>query len=357
MQSCEKKLKILLVEKFVMHDNINKEYQSLVTLLTPCYNTGSLIHRLLDSVLEQTYPHIEMIVIDDGSTDNSAEVIKSYIPRFQSKGYKLKYVYQNNEGQSSAIKHGLKFVNGVFLAWPDSDDWYASNRAIEKMVLRLIQSPAEFAAVRCQQRLVDEVTLDEISIDGYDAKEEEELDLFDDCLFFQNGFYIQPISYMVKTSILRETTNFDIYTNKNAGQNWQLLLPILYSFRCMTIKEILTNILNRSTSHSRGQYNGYNDLIIKSKCFELVAVETINRIKSMPTDIKKRYIEKIRLNSLRERMSAAYVHRNRKDYMSLYHEWCASSKDALLLGNRIVYYVVKIHLERTFDFFNRLLKK
>ena len=43
----------------------------LVTFLTPCFNTGKYIHRLLDSVLKQTYPNIEMYVIDDGSTDNS----------------------------------------------------------------------------------------------------------------------------------------------------------------------------------------------------------------------------------------------------------------------------------------------
>ena len=63
--------------------------KGLVSLLTPCYNAGHLIHRLLDSVLNQTYPFIEMIVIDDGSTDNSEQVIRSYISRFEERGYIL----------------------------------------------------------------------------------------------------------------------------------------------------------------------------------------------------------------------------------------------------------------------------
>mgnify|MGYP000809890620 FL=1 len=59
----------------------------LVSVLTPCYNTGRYIHRLLDSVIMQDYPRIQMIVVDDGSTDGSADIIKSYVPLFHGKGY------------------------------------------------------------------------------------------------------------------------------------------------------------------------------------------------------------------------------------------------------------------------------
>ena len=53
--------------------------KGLVSILTPCYNTGSIVHRLLDSILAQDYPSIEMFAINDGSTDNTEVVIKSYI--------------------------------------------------------------------------------------------------------------------------------------------------------------------------------------------------------------------------------------------------------------------------------------
>jgi UDP-glucose:(glucosyl)LPS beta-1,3-glucosyltransferase len=107
----------------------------LVTLLTPCFNTGKYIHRLLDSVLKQTYPNIEMYVIDDGSTDNSKEIFFNYKELFSQRGFSLNYLYQKNSGQSVAIQNGLQYVHGKYIAWPDSDDFYAADNAIERRFL------------------------------------------------------------------------------------------------------------------------------------------------------------------------------------------------------------------------------
>ena len=66
-----------------------------------------------------------MIVVDDGSTDNSKETIESYKSKFEEKGYSLLYIYQNNNGQAAAIDKGLKYVSGEYLIWPDSDDYFS----------------------------------------------------------------------------------------------------------------------------------------------------------------------------------------------------------------------------------------
>ena len=63
--------------------------KGLVTIITPSYNSAHLIIRLLDSVLTQTYPNVEMFVIDDGSTDDTKDVVESYILAFQRRGYVL----------------------------------------------------------------------------------------------------------------------------------------------------------------------------------------------------------------------------------------------------------------------------
>ena len=267
--------------------------ENLVSLLTPMYNTEKYIHRLLDSILSQDYPSIEMIVIDAGSTDNSKNIVKSYIPSFAEKGYTLKYVYQKNQGQSVAIKNGLQLISGEFLAWPDSDDFYADKTAISQMVEVLKNTPQEYKMVRTQENILEEKTYKVQLIRGQNANEYGESSLFYDCLYGVNGFYFTPGAYMVDVAALYETTGFDIYTDKNAGQNWQLMLPILYKYRCYTIKKPLYNVVSRQSSHSRGQYTGYDATETKFKSYFATQLETLYRIKEMPASEKEYHKNKL----------------------------------------------------------------
>lgn len=264
--------------------------QGLVSVLTPAYNTAGYIKRLLDSVLFQTYSQIEMIVIDDGSTDRTSDVVKSYIQPFIDRGFTLQYFYQENSGQSVAIKNGLQKITGQYLVWPDSDDFYASPDTIKRMVEKLGNAPENYKMVRTQERIVEDVTMSPLSIRGLKAKEFEEHELFYDCLYDRNGYYFCSGAYMVDVSALYETTKFDIYTDKDAGQNWQLTLPVLYKYRCMTIMEPLYNVVLRKNSHSRGQYKGYEAIELKYRSYFSTQKETLYKIESMPAGEKEKHI-------------------------------------------------------------------
>ena len=132
--------------------------KGLVNLITPAYNSANFIFRLLDSVLSQTYPKIKMYIIDDGSTDNTREVIEEYIPLFEKRGYELIYKYQDNVGASAAINNGLKLVDGEYLLWPDSDDWYKEIDSIEKLVNVLQKFGDEVGIARCRYEFVSDYT-------------------------------------------------------------------------------------------------------------------------------------------------------------------------------------------------------
>lgn len=290
----------------------------LVTLLTPCYNMEKYIHRLFDSVLAQSYPMIEMIVVDDGSTDGSAEVIRKYIPKFEERGYTLLYVHQQNSGQSVAIQKGLQLVHGDYLAWPDADDYYASSSAIQRMVDTLERATDDFAMVRTMERGVDEHSLKELWISGTNAHKQEDSSLFEDCLLEKNGFYFCAGAYMVRFSALRELTGLHIYTEKDAGQNWQLYLPVLYSYRCLTIKEPLYCVLNRSSSHSRGQYAGYAGLIKRYDSYAATLQGTLDLLKNMPDNIRQKYKQMVKEKYLRLKMKVAFDYNKRDDYFRYY---------------------------------------
>lgn len=307
----------------------------LVSVLTPAYNSGKFINRLLDSVLRQTYPNIEMYVIDDGSKDNTKEVILTYIPLFEEKGYTLTYVYQENSGQSVAINRGLKLIKGEYLVWPDSDDYYASNDAIEKMVIRLENASSEFAMVRTQERLIEETTGKEIKIVGLTANEEEPASMFKDCLF--GYMYYMPGGYMIRSSTFWEENGKDIYTEKDAGQNWQMFLPVLYRHRCMTIMEPLYNVVIRAASHSRGQYEGFKRSLLKVAAYERTVINTLDYIKAMSDGERATYKKEVeRLYATRRFMLA--TEEGRKEDVAYYYNQIKSLYGASL-RERYYYFI------------------
>jgi glycosyltransferase involved in cell wall biosynthesis len=88
-----------------------------VSIIVPTYNREKFIKRALDSVIEQTYQNFEVLVIDDGSTDNTRDVVKSY-------GERVCYFYQENKGIAGARNAGIKESSGDYIAFLDSDDYW-----------------------------------------------------------------------------------------------------------------------------------------------------------------------------------------------------------------------------------------
>ena len=293
-------------------------------------------------------------MIDDGSTDNSAEIIKGYIPQFKQRGLQLIYIYQENSGQSVAIQKGLQLIHGEFLVWPDSDDYYASPKAIEKMVKALQTASYEFAMVRVQEQIVADNSSGELlSIQGLNRCYEEPKSLFDDCLYAQNGYYFCPGGYMVRMSALIETTKLSIYTAKDAGQNWQLMLPILYRYRCITIPEILYTVVSRVTSHCRGQFSGYQKNIHKIQVYEDTIQNTLDRMQ-METDIKNRHKRNIRIKYMHQKLLIDYQYKKWEAFYQRY-EQTISLCPKVNLWNKILYFSAKTHLA-TNTFCNRIVR-
>ena len=106
----------------------------LISVIMPCYNAGEHLCKAIDCVLSQTYQHVELIIIDDGSTDNSREILD----RYHSKVVALS---QTNQGPYPARNLGLRHAKGEFIAFLDADDWW-DNTFLEKMHAALVSSNA-----------------------------------------------------------------------------------------------------------------------------------------------------------------------------------------------------------------------
>ena len=94
-----------------------------VSIIIPMYNSEEYIKEAVDSCLSQTYENIEIIVIDDGSTDNSKEEILDHIET-----NRVRYFYQSNKGRSAARNYGLDISEGAYINFLDSDDLLHSSK-------------------------------------------------------------------------------------------------------------------------------------------------------------------------------------------------------------------------------------
>ncbi len=98
----------------------------LFSIVIPTYNRALLLAKAVESIKKQTFKDWEVIIIDDGSTDNTAEVIKPYVTE------NIRYIYQENAERSIARNHGVAESRGRYICFLDSDDWFLSDH-LEKL--------------------------------------------------------------------------------------------------------------------------------------------------------------------------------------------------------------------------------
>ncbi|MBK7095787.1 MAG: glycosyltransferase family 2 protein [Saprospiraceae bacterium] len=102
-------------------------YDILFSIIMPTYNRANMIATAIESVLKQTYKNWELIIVNDGSTDDTAEVLKYYT----SNDCTIKHLYQENKGRSSARNAGIELAEGKYACFLDDDDYYLENFLME----------------------------------------------------------------------------------------------------------------------------------------------------------------------------------------------------------------------------------
>lgn len=97
-----------------------------ISIITVCYNSSKTIRKTFDSVLHQTYPHIEYIVVDGLSTDGTVEIIKEYEPLFDGR---MRWVSEKDSGIYDAMNKGIRMAEGELIGIINSDDYYEPDAA------------------------------------------------------------------------------------------------------------------------------------------------------------------------------------------------------------------------------------
>ena len=124
------------------------EHSPLVSVVMPVYNAGAFLKQAIDSILTQTYPHFELVLINDGSTDDSEQIVQSYNdPR-------IRYHYQSNRGVAKTLNRGIELAIGEYIWRHDADDISLPNK-LESEISFLLNHP-DVVLCACQVAFMTE---------------------------------------------------------------------------------------------------------------------------------------------------------------------------------------------------------
>lgn len=317
----------------------------VISVVVPCYNVEKKIIPLLESIGKQTYRNLELIFVNDGSTDDTEKIVLSYKDHLESLGMVFKYVYQENKGPGGAVNTGLKEVTGSFLIWPDADDWLSDNSIQKKY--DFLKQHKEYGIVTSNAKIFSSHDLSspigKIVENTNDITYAE--NQFEALIHLKTVFC--PGCHMIRVSMMKSINpKMDIYECRG-GQNIQLLLPMYYFYKRAFIDECLYNYVVYPNSVSR-RYHTIDEKMQEEDYIYENFTETLKRINISESE-KIKYQRIIKKESLSRKYGAALQ----------LCEWRCSKeilKDIKDMGEPAIYYTVLYYLSHL-GFINKITNR
>lgn len=286
----------------------------LISILAPCYNGANYLPFFFDSVLKQEYKNLEVVLINDGSVDNSEEVVMSYKPKLEEAGMNLVYECQTNAGIGAAINRALKLMHGDYFTWIGIDDYY--HPLFCKTLVEFMEANPKYCVVRNDGYVVDEIdhsiVLGTMAENNHDKFNEH---LFENAILERNWQFGYS---MVRTSdFIKVNPTKSIYPSRD-GQNWQILLPLLYKGLCAFVETPLYYVLNNSHSVSRDPAKGGKEkLLYQKEEYRKILLITLS---SFDCPERAKYEAIVNEKYARMEMQIAYSYRDEQLLLEKYAE-------------------------------------
>ena len=274
-----------------------------VSVIVTCYNYGHYLAGCLDSILAQTFEDFEVIVVDDGSTDDTPHQIQLYLTRKD----RIRYIRTTNEGQASAKNTGIRNACGEFVAFLDADDLWHSEKLKKQLVLFEDKS---IGVVFSRMEFINEEGRTIVSQEpsGYLRPRSSQVT---DHLLFDN--FVPFSSSMVRRELLENYGGFD--ETLAMGIDWDLWLRLSLHCQFAYVDEPL---LRYRVGHA-GQMS--KKLEVRQKCSDLIFKRFVDGNKErLKPDIVKKAISYTHC-------SRGYYFRKAKPLVSLRHYLTACRND------------------------------
>lgn len=174
----------------------------LLSVIVPVYNVEKYLRQCIESILNQEYRNIEVILVDDGSSDNSGKICDEYL-MIDSR---VKVIHKENGGQSTARNCGLDRATGDYIVFIDSDDFW-QEKYLEKLMVKLIESDADMLMFRAISYLMKTNEYVPFSLEyphNIFCEEANGKTILKNLLEFNYSFGWCPIWYIIKRKIIED---------------------------------------------------------------------------------------------------------------------------------------------------------
>lgn len=250
-----------------------------ISVIIPVYNSSKFLAECLESVISQELKEIEIIVVNDGSTDNSLEIIKKY----EKIDNRIILIDKVNEGQSKARNIGIKLARGKYIGFIDSDDYIPSDY-YKKLYLKIEKENSEI--VVCGVEIIDS-SRNNIKMEIVDYTHKIDF-LFDKKNF---GF---PVNKLYRKDILDEK---NIYFDESLKLSEDFLFNLQYLLEIEKISSVLENYYcyrKHSTNTTKNQYLYVERFKVIEKSLEFLKneqLDDITREKMIEIIIRQSFLE------------------------------------------------------------------
>ena len=229
----------------------------LVSVVVPTYNAGRYVGEAIESVLRQTYKNFELIVIDDGSTDNTEEVVKRY-------GKQVRYIKQKNSGIAEARNRGIHAARGELISFLDADDVFLKHK-LERQVRYMSDHP-DCAMVYGNYSMMDE--------DGTLIHEDMFAHMGVSC---RSGMVLKELllrcfiwtcTVVVKEEVFQKLGFFD--SKFVSGQDYDMWMRIAAAYKTGCVSEPLSVYRQNpnSITHKKAAARKPAEILVVEKAFE-----------------------------------------------------------------------------------------
>jgi glycosyltransferase involved in cell wall biosynthesis len=225
----------------------------LVSVIIPNYNYAQYLPQALDSVVAQTYPNVEIIVVDDGSTDESHAILRKYRDR-------IRLFQQHREGVSVARNRGAQESKGELIAFLDADDLWLPTK-LERQVAKFIEDP-DIGLVHCGWEAIDKSgVVSDPHLDGMDGWVAKEL-----LLLRRPAVHVVGSGAVVTRDVFEKIGGFD--TRLSTSADWDFSYRVAISRRVAFVPEVLVQYRQHGTNmHANIRLMEHDTLLAFSKAF------------------------------------------------------------------------------------------